>query len=388
MVYITVVLKEKPILNRRFVRLKAMQNLYAFHVCKQANYQWALAQIRDAFAPDVFADPPLNKEQQAAEQEKALALFAALVALDQAVISKQQEYSDKVQTVVQQVRTQYEQELAKDLKKLKSSWPATLASIQQTCLLVLALLIEWRKVAQQQFERTKFTKQQGPNWGLGLANNRILESLQANNSFAQLIQQHHISWSKHTDLVINWYNQFIKPQFSPPNTPEQLPNQIQEIKFLETLVQAVIFEEKVIQDFLGETELSWVANKSIIKKWVLQALAILQENTQENTNFELFKITSEWETAGTLYTSLINHSLTQDQAFEKIIQEHTKNWSINRIVLLDKVIIKLALSEIIYLTSIPVKVSMNEYMDLSKVYSTPKSSYFINGVLDAVAKTR
>jgi hypothetical protein len=72
-------LTDHPVLNRRFIRLQAVLHLYAFYVCKQANYDWALDQIRDDFIPDVFANLPVDKAQLAQEAQQALALFASSV---------------------------------------------------------------------------------------------------------------------------------------------------------------------------------------------------------------------------------------------------------------------------------------------------------------------
>jgi len=87
------------------------------------------------------------------------------------------------------------------------------------------------------------------------------------------------------------------------------------------------------------------------------------------------------------YTDLVHTTFKEDGALEALIAEKAKNWTIDRITLLDKTILKLALCEMLHFSSIPIKVSINEYIDLSKVYGTPKSSQFVNGVLDAVAST-
>jgi transcription antitermination protein NusB len=380
-------LKDKPILNRRFIRLKAIQNLYAFYVGKQADYQWALDQIQEELAFDVFAEPPMDKQQQSAYQNQALSLFTYLVELNQTNDNQLHSYPMPIQAALQRARSHYEAEVGKDLKKLQSSWNVTMDKLQEGCLLILTLLIEWGHIAQQQAERIKLAKQSKPDWPSGLVHNRLLELLPTNQHFKQLIQQYRISWSNHIDLLVTWYHTFVKanPKLYPELTdPLTL---VSEEQLLDDLVQKVIFEEKMIQDFFSDLDLSWVSHKPVVKKLVEQVLKNLVENKEKNTSLEFWGIASECEVATDFYDKLITHTLAQDQAFEEIIKQHIKNWSIERVVLLDKVIIKLALAEMIHITSIPIKVSMNEYIDLSKLYSTPKSSHFINGVLDAVAKT-
>jgi N utilization substance protein B len=77
-------------------------------------------------------------------------------------------------------------------------------------------------------------------------------------------------------------------------------------------------------------------------------------------------------------------TILHSSEFETMIAEHTKNWELERIASLDVLLMKMALSEILYLPSVPVKVSMNEYIDITKEYSTPQSGGFINGILDKI----
>jgi N utilization substance protein B len=382
-------LKDKPILNRRFVRLKAIQNLYAFYVGQQADYQWALDQIQEELAFDIFAEPPMDKQQQATYQKEALALFASLIELNQTDDTKLHTYPMSVQTTVHRARSHYEAEVGKDLKILKNSWNVTMDKLQEGCLLILALLIEWGHIAQQQAERIQLAKQSKSDWPLGLIHHPILEILPTNQHFKQLTQQYRTSWSNHMDLVTTWYHTFVKssPRLQLQTELTDSSTLLSQKQLLDDLLQKIIFEEKMIQDFFGDLDLSWTSHKPIVKKMVEQVLKNLVENKEKNTSLEFWGITSECEVATDFYEGLITHTLAQDQAFEEIIKQHIKNWSIERVVLLDKVIIKLAFAEMIHMVSIPIKVSMNEYIDLSKMYSTPKSKDFINGILDAVAKT-
>jgi N utilization substance protein B len=81
---------------------------------------------------------------------------------------------------------------------------------------------------------------------------------------------------------------------------------------------------------------------------------------------------------------LFNKTILYRQLFEELIDKHTKNWEIERIASMDMLLMEMALAEILYLPNIPVKASLNEYIDISKEYSTPNSKIFVNGVLDKV----
>ena len=365
-----------------------MQNLYAFYVCKQANYECALDQIRLDFTPDVFADPPADKEQLARDQTQALALFQSLFKTAQTTNPETSAYDGQVAAVVAKARLNYENEVAKDLKRLQSSWEVAVNKIRQACLYILQLLIAWTDVALQQAERPKLS-QQPSNWGPPfLAHNRILERLRANTAFTHLVKQHTISWADKADLVVSWYNQFVKNKATLQYDSSQITTLTQEKELLVDLLQAIILEKEAIQEFFSDLDLSWIEHKQIVSKMLSQALAMLEKNTEKDTSLKILESSTASEEARHFYTDLISKTLAQDQELDAVIKQHIKNWTIDRVMLLDKTILKLAMCEMIYFERIPVKVSMNEYLDLSKAYSTPKSSQFINGILDAVAKTR
>ncbi len=380
-------MKDKPIFDRRFVRIKALQNLYAFHIAKQADYQGALEQVRSELAFDIFAEPPIDKQQQATYQEQALALLTSWVENKQPDLHQLHTYAQPVQTAVQRAYAHYEQEVDKDLQKLQNSWAVTLDRLQQACLWLLQLLIEWAQIAQQQTEKCLLNKQPMSDGPWGLVNNQVLKKLQAHTHFKELIKRYKITWKDHPDLVVAWYQDLLRnnPKLQVPFGQWLELTQAREL--LDYLVVKVLFEEKRIQDFLSEGDLAWSTHKLVVQKWLLLVLSNLSKDQQENASLAIWGLTSEYETASNFYDTLLKNALIHDQVFEEIIQQNIRNWSIERIVLLDKVIIKLALAEMLYMVSIPIKVSMNEYIDLSKLFSTPKSSYFINGVLDAVAKT-
>lgn len=214
-----------------------------------------------------------------------------------------------------------------------------------------------------------------------------MEALQTDLTSQQVKKQHGIRWSDHVDLLVAWYSSFIKADLHLQLDIHDPSFQLSEDPCLEYILREVVFREAIIQEFFSELDLTWQDHKPIVKKLVMQVLADFAEKKEKNTSLDSWGSTSSFEIAKIFYNTLIRYALTQDQAFETIIKQHVTNWSMDRIVLLDKVIIKLALTEMMHLANIPVKVSINEYIDLSKVYSTPKSSDFINGVLDAIDKT-
>jgi N utilization substance protein B len=79
---------------------------------------------------------------------------------------------------------------------------------------------------------------------------------------------------------------------------------------------------------------------------------------------------------------LLRQTAIRNDETEKLISDKTKNWEVERIAMMDVLLMKMAITEMLHFSSIPIKVSLNEYIEISKMYSTPKSKIFINGILD------
>jgi N utilization substance protein B len=373
----------KSIINRRFIRIKAIQNLYAFYINQQADYQYALEEIKAAFIPDIFASIPADKEQLAQERDQAIALFIAWEAEKNIALNKQNSYSAAAEQAARKAWTNYKFSLAQGLKVVENGWEEAFHKIRNAYLLSIQLIIEWFTLAQQQAQKNKQIPQIDFTYPSKLANSHLLEKLKADDTFLQLIHEYNISWDANMDLVSRWYNQFIKSapnltgDTSPTNTSEE------EKTALDYLVKDVLFTQEDIQNFFSDLDLSWEENKPIVKKLLHQTLTNLEIEVFLQ---EIKKGITIGENSKDFYNKLISTFIEHDLHIDQLIQQHINNWSMERIVLLDRIIIKLAICEMRHLTSIPVKVALNEYVELAKRYSTDKSGQFVNGVLDTIAK--
>ena len=148
------------------------------------------------------------------------------------------------------------------------------------------------------------------------------------------------------------------------------------------------FSEVILNHGLSETQfenrdISWFQNKAIVRSMMKFTFKSIDEKTSELPFAPLAK---NWDDDKSFYEKLFNFTIQFDEEYEELIASKTKNWDKERISMMDKIILKMALSELENFPSIPVKVSINEFIDLSKTYSTPKSKNFINGVLDKLAE--
>ncbi|HMR58805.1 MAG TPA: transcription antitermination factor NusB [Cyclobacteriaceae bacterium] len=107
----------------------------------------------------------------------------------------------------------------------------------------------------------------------------------------------------------------------------------------------------------------------------------------EGGEITLQKLSLDWDDDKLFITKLFANTINLDEKYKQLIAQNTRNWEVDRLPLTDRVILEMALAEMVTFPNIPVKVTINEYIELTKEYSTPKSRQFINGILDVMSKS-
>ena len=136
-----------------------------------------------------------------------------------------------------------------------------------------------------------------------------------------------------------------------------------------------------MDEVLEDLSLYWNDDKEIVDTFVLKTIKRFdQKNAEKQVLLPEFKDEEDKEFTRRLFRRTI---LNADY-YRHLISENTRNWDINRVALMDVIIMQIALAEILSFPNIPISVSLNEYVEIAKLYSTPKSGGFINGTLDGI----
>lgn len=133
-------------------------------------------------------------------------------------------------------------------------------------------------------------------------------------------------------------------------------------------------------EYFEEKDLNWSLNKDVVKSMANKTFKI-----EALEDLSLQPLAIQWEDDRLFFEELFDYSVSEDKQLSAWIGDQTKNWESDRLAVADFIILKMALAEMVKFSSIPVKVSINEYIELAKNYSTPKSGQFINGILDVVS---
>ena len=215
-------------------------------------------------------------------------------------------------------------------------------------------------------------------------NNPVLKALQNSSEFEKAIKDNLVSWNGDADILrkvfLDLKNQEIYKDYL--MTPDENPGVNYEL--LTFILRHYTTNFPVVQQHLEEEFYNWLDDRKIAKQMAgktLQAIALASEEKislmpQSHREDENYIFAQE----------LIKKTIAEDESLEKIIRSKTEHWEQHQVAMIDMIIIKMAVCEFIYFPTIPPKVSINEYIELAKTYSTPQSKKFVNGVLDAILK--
>jgi transcription antitermination protein NusB len=191
-------------------------------------------------------------------------------------------------------------------------------------------------------------------------------------------------WDQHVDLVRGWFRDCVKPDKEFLQFAGLASADIDAHKaFVKHLIRKIILGDTAINAHFEEEDLRWAEDHEIVKSMTDKTLKSFDE---KGNTIEIQKLSLDWEEDKVFIEKLFVSSTRLDKHYHDLIANNTKNWEVDRLPLTDRVILEMAIAELIDFPNIPVKVTINEYIELAKQYSTPKSRQFINGILDVISK--
>ncbi len=251
---------------------------------------------------------------------------------------------------------------------------------------LMALVIEIEKFAEDRIEMGK--KKHRPtnadlNPNIRFINNRLIGQLKSNISLTKYLESSKLSWADQEDLVRKLYLSLLDQDFYKEYMDAAQNGYADDRKLVEDIFKYLILYSEDIESLLEEQSIYWNDDLDFVVSMILKTFKKFKEFSDERQALlPMFKDDEDRQFAKDLYRKVVlNHKEN-----ETLIKQHTVNWDIERIAFIDNLILELALTEFLYFPSIPTKVSMNEYIELSKYYSTEKSRNFINGILDKALK--
>ena len=204
------------------------------------------------------------------------------------------------------------------------------------------------------------------------------------NLTIKLSSDKNIFWDNKKDFFNEFFFKIVQSEGFKEYIILQEKDYKAQLKLLIYIFKEILVYDKKFLSYIDDQNIYWVDDVPLVNTFLLR----LMKTLKSKKNFNFFKKSfmnteKDIEFALKLFKIVLENS----EKLEKDIQSITLNWDIERIAPIDKLIIKMSITELTYFSEIPDTVSINEYLEISKEYSTPKSSQFINGVLDNVIKS-
>ncbi|MEQ6122727.1 transcription antitermination factor NusB [Pseudotenacibaculum sp. MALMAid0570] len=287
----------------------------------------------------------------------------------------------KVMQSVYAMIQSHNDDIVKEEKFLKHS----IQKMFDLYVLLLYLMVEVQKHAEQKIEISKkkylATKEDlSPN--TKFINNRLIKKIAESSSVALHLEAKKLNnWSMDDEYVKIMWDQLQKSDLYRRylNTVED--SYKVDKSFVIDFYKEIIAPNEKLAEYFEDTNITWVDDIPFVNTWVVRSL------NKQNTNGpfmlgSLYKNSDDEEFVSELYKKVMLHHHT----FEDDIKNHTPNWESDRIADIDMILIKMGICEFLHFPSIPTRVTINEYIEVAKDYSTQKSGYFVNGVLDKLSK--
>ena len=215
------------------------------------------------------------------------------------------------------------------------------------------------------------------------ANNRFIIQLESNRQLRDYCSEHELSWADHETFVRNLYNKIEESDFYKNYMESETSSYEEDREVWRVIYRQLICNNDLLSELLEDKNVYWNDDKAIVDTFVLKTINRFKENsTSTHPLMPEYKSDADLDFA----KKLLYRAIMGQEHFNELISSTTRKWDFKRIALMDRIILQLGLAEITTFPNIPLSVSINEYVDIAKMYSTPKSDKYINATLDAIAK--
>jgi N utilization substance protein B len=278
------------------------------------------------------------------------------------------------------------QNASDDLPKQEKFLLYSMDSLMDLYLIMLSALVEIRKKEIEFLDKSSkkhlaTAVERNPN--RRFVDNAVLATLSDNAALQEALTQRKIdNWTRNDDYILllledvkksALYQQYM----AAPSTDFQ-----KDKHFIADLFTEVIAPNDKLYDYLEDHRLTWIDDIPVINTQIAKQLRALSSPGDRFEIVPLYKDIEDRDFA----RELLRKTVLNEPEFARQYTDKTPNWDTDRIAEIDTIILKMAICEFLKFPSIPVKVTINEYLEIAKEYSTPKSSIFINGILDNLVK--
>jgi N utilization substance protein B len=250
----------------------------------------------------------------------------------------------------------------------------------------LNFLVALKDLAENQIEigKNKFIKtEENLNPNQKFIRNQVIKQIEENEERLSFTSKHkELSWDLHDDLLVKTFQRITAGKRFQDYMKNDTLSFEDDQKFLGKLFLRYMAENEDFNSHIEEKELSWTDDIHITNSMIQKTIGFMKENRPSHTLIKMIKDDEDRVFAKKLLLDTINHW----EETEKKVAERLENWDMERVSLMDRIIVITAFSELDYFPFTPSRIIINEYIEVAKVFASDKSQIFVNGILDKYTK--
>ena len=268
---------------------------------------------------------------------------------------------------------------------LKASEKSLVESIDKAYDLYFQMMSFITEVARYAESRIEINKQkklatyEDLNPNRRFVDNPVIQLIANSDSVNDVLASRKLSWTNQQDAVKDVYNRLVESELYKNYMAASINTFTNDKKFVEEFFQW-LEQDEALADVVTEMSLLWADDYGFALYLAMRTVQNTKASHEELKVLPKFKSEEDLDFAKTLFVK----SLVQYEDNQEVVDRYSKNWDVERVVFMDSLILSIAITELTYFESIPVKVTLDEWIDIAKYYSSPTSSNFVNGVLDKI----
>jgi len=271
---------------------------------------------------------------------------------------------------------------------LKNAEKELLQGFQKSYDLYFYLLLLMVKITDLYEERVAMKKnkflptEEDLNPNTHLIENKFIKQLRTNKTLNKYLSERPMSWDENETFVKNLLDTILGSEEYKNYTGNVSPTYADDKDFWRKIFKQYIYLNDELDDILEDESIFWNDDVETVETFVLKTIKQFSEQNGDNQPLlPMFKDEEDKQFA----LKLLDETILNEKKYRELIEKHTQKWDFDRIAFMDMIIMQVAVAELYTCESIPTSVTLNEFIDIAKSYSTPKSGTFVNGILDAIA---
>ncbi|MVZ64417.1 transcription antitermination factor NusB [Sphingobacterium sp. DK4209] len=215
-----------------------------------------------------------------------------------------------------------------------------------------------------------------------LNSNTFIESLRQNREYLEKVKRYDVDWSYDPEIVRSIFAQLKESETYLEYLQQDDRSIATEKDIIKHIFKKLILKSTDVEQAFEARFINWPVDREVLQAMIAKTFKNFSSEVPAKN--QLADLTPSWIEDKDFVLDLLKLTIKYTKEYQDLISEKTKNWEADRIALIDNLLMRMAITELIHFPTIPVKVTINEYIELSKSFSTLKSSTFINGILDKI----